>query len=83
MKGTIVSISHRIGLACLLAVCATSLAPADDRADPLVLEDSWQETMLATHARYAALTKNTHVTLGPWWTTGALDTEGFAHALFP
>ncbi len=72
----------RIGMmmACLTWV---AVAVAGEDVSIYAKRDTWPETMTATRAAFQSAGDSAAYDAGPWYTTGALKADAFAHALFP
>ena len=76
--------TNRIGVAVVLALMAwVASAWAGEDASLYVKKDTWPETMTATREAFQNAGDSGAYDVGPWFTTGALKADGFAHALFP
>ncbi|MBN1417666.1 MAG: hypothetical protein JXP34_02760, partial [Planctomycetes bacterium] len=69
-----------LGLASLSLILSVEGAAA---ADPFVKKATWEETMIASRARFVAGAEEAPLALGPWWMTGPWPVRGFDDALFP
>jgi formylglycine-generating enzyme required for sulfatase activity len=72
----------RTGLFWVCLACA-AMALAGESGPLYVKHDTWPETMTAARQAFQAAGGDPALELGPWFTTGALQAEGFAQALFP
>ncbi|MHC4504865.1 MAG: hypothetical protein ACYTFI_16300, partial [Planctomycetota bacterium] len=79
-----------VAFGCLLAVASTVTIvalPASAAEDFYSKKKTWPETMAASRERYQRMTKGSSeknaLSLGRWYTTGALKAKGFKDSLFP